>query len=374
MSREIYVGLMSGTSADSIDAVAVDFSKPTPSLIACHEQPLSDALKASITELCQSSDHEIERQGKLDRELGLAFASAVNKLLKDAKLAASDITAIGSHGQTVRHRPPTESRSTHSAFTLQIGDPNTIAFHTGISTVADFRRRDIAAGGQGAPLVPAFHHNVFRHPERSRAIINIGGMANITVLKQDGSVTGFDTGPGNILLDSWIHYQQGKSYDANGDWAASGASQPGLLKYLMEHPFFHLAPPKSTGREDFNLDWLRDVIAEYPQPLAVEDIQATLVELTAHSIADVIVHLGCPIDEVFICGGGAFNGLLMATLEALLHPRVVASTISLGIPPQWVEACAFAWLAKQTLAGLPGNCPAVTGASREVVLGAIYPA
>jgi anhydro-N-acetylmuramic acid kinase len=371
---ELYVGLMSGTSLDGIDAVLLELSidqSPQPRLLAAQTFPLDSSLHEQLQALLQSGTDEIERMGRADRQLGLAFGAAVTSLLQTARVPASAVRAIGSHGQTIRHRPP--GAHAEYPFTLQIGDPSSIAQLTGITTVADFRRRDIAAGGQGAPLVPPFHRAVFKGP-RARAIVNIGGIANVTLLPVDGSVTGFDTGPGNTLMDNWIARHRGATYDRDGAWASGGSVVPELLQRLLATPYFSAAAPKSTGREFFNLTWLEQQIASIGQPPAPIDVQATLVELTARTIADEITALSPTLNEVFVCGGGAYNMLLMQRLEALLHPRQLGSTAQLGIEPEWVEAAAFAWLAQQTLAGRPGNDPAVTGASTPCVLGAIYPA
>jgi len=387
-SGALYVGLMSGTSLDGIDAVLIEFSNQsheiTPRLIAAETFAIPADLRRELIALCQPGDNEIERMGRADRELGIQFAEATRQLLGKAGIEARAIAAIGSHGQTIRHRPtPGPGPDNHRpAFTLQIGDPNTIAQLTRITTVADFRRRDIAAGGQGAPLVPAFHRAIFSG-ERNRIILNIGGMANITALPGKGEpgntvplgfdVLGFDTGPGNTLLDAWINHQRQLDFDRDGAWASSGVVQRDLLDRLLADPFFGAPPPKSTGRELFNLDWLGRHLAQLA-PLAAVDVQATLAELTAVSIRDAIVGLPTASQEVFVCGGGAYNRDLMLRLERLLHPRQLGHTGLLGIAPEWVEAAAFAWLARETLAGRPGNEPAVTGASEYCVLGAIYPA
>jgi anhydro-N-acetylmuramic acid kinase len=368
---ELYIGLMSGTSADGIDAVIVDFANDKPRIIAAAEFPLDDTIKQTIIGLATPSNNEIDTIGELDRKLGILFAGYVNKLLTDNGLNSTDIKAIGSHGQTVRHRPADIAKPDLQAFTLQIGDPNTIAELTGITTVADFRRRDIAAGGQGAPLVPAFHQAIFSNIDKKRAIINIGGMANVTILACDGSTTGYDTGPGNVLMDGWIDRHQGKNYDRNGGWAASGTCSQQLLDELLKHPFFVKLAPKSTGREDFNLAWLDSLLINIT--IAPEDVQATLLELTAITINSELAKQKS-VNEAFICGGGAFNAELMTRLEALAHPIPIQTTANVGIAPEWVEGCAFAWLAKRCLEGLPGNCPAVTGASKQVVLGTICPA
>jgi anhydro-N-acetylmuramic acid kinase len=371
---ELYVGLMSGTSLDGIDAVLIDLHTKhgrQPRLLAAQTFPLPSPLREQLQALCQTGEAEIERMGQTDRLLGLSFGNAVNTLLDTAGVPRSAVRAIGSHGQTIRHRPPGPHQP--YPFTLQIGDPSSIAQLTGITTVADFRRRDIAAGGQGAPLVPPFHRALFAGP-RTRAIVNIGGIANVTLLPIDGSVTGFDTGPGNTLLDNWIARHSGDTYDRDGAWAASGKVAPELLQRLLGDPYFSAVAPKSTGREYFNLAWLERHIADMEISTATADVQATLVELTARTIADEIDRLTPAPHEIFICGGGAYNTHLMLRLEALLHPRQLGSTQLLGIAPEWVEAAAFAWLAQQTLAGKPGNDPAVTGASIYCVLGAIYPA
>jgi len=366
----LYVGLMSGTSLDGIDVVLVELNQP-PRLIAAETYPLLPELRDQLLALCHPGDNEIERLGAVDRQLGLEFGKAVNTLLHAASIPHSAIRAIGSHGQTIRHRPPAPDQT--YPFTLQIGDPTSIAQLTGITTVADFRRRDIAAGGHGAPLVPAFHRAVFGGA-RTRVIANIGGIANITGLFSDGGIIGFDTGPGNTLLDSWIARHRGVTYDANGTWAASGIVVQPLLKSLLTDSYFAQPAPKSSGREHFNLAWLDSHIAGIATPIEPADVQATLAELTAASIAEAIASLPGAASEVFVCGGGAYNNHLMVRLEALLHPRQLGSTAQLGISPEWVEATAFAWLAQQTLAGKPGNEPAVTGAENYCILGAIYPA
>ncbi len=366
---DLYAGLMSGSSLDAIDAVLVRFD-PGPELIAHHSHPLPPALVAQIDALTRPGDDELKRLGVADVELGNCFADAVLALLDQAGVAASAVRAIGSHGQTVRHEPRPPHR--HS---LQIGDPNLIAERTGISTVADFRRRDMAAGGQGAPLVPAFHRAMLHDPVRDRVVLNIGGIANLTLLPAaaDAPVSGFDTGPGNALMDAWIQQHQGRPYDQGGAWAASGQVQPEPLTRLLDEAYFHEAPPKSTGRDYFNLDWLErgwpDVSAWRPA-----DVQATLLELTAFTIADAIRQTAADSCEVLVCGGGLHNTRLMQRLQERLPEQTLRSTASCGLEPDWVEAMAFAWLAHQTLQRQPGNVPAVTGARHAVILGAIYPA
>ncbi len=356
---------MSGTSLDSIDAALVSFDQNQYSIIDTLEHHIPDELRSELIRLCSPGDNEIERLGEADRQLASAFTHAVTTLLERNQLKPQDIAAIGSHGQTIRHRP----QATHP-FTLQIGDPNTIAFETGITTVADFRRKDIAAGGQGAPLAPTFHRAVFSSSQHNRAIINIGGMANITYLNANGQHLGFDTGPGNILLDSWIQKTQQKKYDTKGQWASSGSIIKPLLEKLLADPFFAKPIPKSTGREDFNLEFIEQGINS--NNYAAEDVQATLLELTTQSITQALNQLPEPVNEIYICGGGAYNTQLMLRLEALTHPTIVASTQQLGIAPEWIEAAAFAWLAKQTLEKKSGNLMNVTGANCETILGAIY--
>lgn len=377
MSQASYfIGLMSGTSADAIDAALVDLSTSTPQLIATISHPLDTQTRSNILALCNPGADEIDRMGAMDIELARLFANAALALIEHAKINAADVIAIGSHGQTIRHRPPqagTADKQRQAGFTLQIGDPNTIAQLTGITTVADFRRRDMAALGQGAPLVPAFHRAIFQSPNHHRAIVNIGGMANITWLPTKGQTTGYDTGPGNVLLDSWIGQHLAKRFDANGDWAASGAINSQLLAQLLKHPFFNQSAPKSTGRETFNSEWLEQNLAQLPSSLKPEDVQATLLALTAQTIAAEIKCLAADeFVEVVVCGGGAFNTKLLASIQAQLGNAAVSSSSTLGIDPQWIEAMAFAWLAQQTLAKRPSNLCAVTGAQQEVILGGVY--
>lgn len=350
---------------DSIDAALVELSKSNCKLLSSLEHKIPTELRQNIINLCQPGDNEIERLGVADKQIAKEFSNAVNQLLEQSPYDKNHIIAIGSHGQTIRHQPDQQE-----PFTLQIGDPNTIAFETGITTVADFRRKDIAAGGQGAPLAPAFHQHIFSSTKTNRAIINIGGISNISFLPADGEATGYDTGPGNVLMDSWIQKNKQQNYDNNGEWAASGKILTELLALMLNDTFFSLNAPKSTGRELFNLAWLNSKIKN--KNYKPEDIQSTLLELTAQSINNEVKKLPAMVNEIYICGGGAFNTTLMQRLETIIHPAILASTETLGIRPEWVEACAFAWLAKQTLQQLPSNLPAVTGASKSVVLGAIY--
>ncbi|SDK49194.1 anhydro-N-acetylmuramic acid kinase [Microbulbifer yueqingensis] len=368
---ELYVGLMSGTSVDCIDAVLVDFSEensPRPHILATLGHPIPGALRDAILALCAPGPSELDRAGQLDSQLGRLFAEATLALLERAGITPEQVTAIGSHGQTVRHRPP---GTVAHPFTMQLGDPNTIATLSGIATVADFRRRDMALGGQGAPLMPAFHRAAFATAENDRAVVNIGGMANITELRADGGIRGYDTGPGNALLDYWIGLHRSQPFDRDGAWAASGRANPELLNRLMADPYFSAPPPKSTGREAFNATWLERACEGLE--LAPADVQATLAEVTAASIADAVRSFANG-GELLICGGGARNSDLMQRLQRRLPTWSIASTGDYGIEADWLEAVGFAWLARQTMRGLPGNCPGVTGAARETVLGGIYPA
>ena len=372
VTHNLFIGLMSGTSVDAIDSALVNCQADGVSLLATHEHPIPAAMRERIQAISHSGEQEIERTGILDRELGMLFAQATQALLEQANVPARDIKAIGSHGQTIRHRPPSATPAGVPAFTLQIADPNTIAELTGITTVADFRRRDIAAGGEGAPLAPAFHAAEFADNTCNRAIVNIGGIANATLLQGDTLLQGFDTGPGNTLLDLWVARHRGEPCDRNGEWAATGTVQTTLLEALLKHEYLALSGPRSTGKEAFNMDWLDRQLAAFPDTGPV-DIQATLAQFTTESIALGIAGSGLAVQEMYVCGGGAHNMDLMHRLQTRLAPTSVATTAVLGMDPDWVEAVTFAWLAQRTLDGLAGNAPAVTGASGERVLGAIYP-
>lgn len=365
----LYIGLMSGTSADGIDAALVDFSGAKPALIASHYLPYTPELRDKIFSLSLKGENEIQRMGELDFILGKKFADAVRELLAKHGIESTSIKAVGSHGQTIRHFPHAPHR-----FSLQIGDPNTIAAETKILTVADFRRKDIALGGQGAPLVPAFHQHVFSARDTNRAIVNIGGIANITLLSRQNAekVVGFDTGPGNCLMDAWIQKHLNEAHDANGDWATKGTIHPQLLKRLLSDIYFQLPPPKSTGREHFNLVWLQKHLDALNVTIPPESVQATLADLTARTIITAIRQYFSE-GEILICGGGAHNQFLMTRLKGLAQPHFgLDTTLKYGVHPDWVEAMAFAWLAKQTINHQPGNLPAVTGAKRSGVLGGIY--
>lgn len=364
MSDDVYIGLMSGTSADGVDAVLVQFMQHEPlelKIIGHHEQSFSNDLRESIHSFRSSGPSELERLGRLDRQLGEIFADVVNALLVQCGRDSAEIRAIGSHGQTIRHQPHGDH-----PFTVQIGDPNTIAERTGITTVADFRRRDVAAGGQGAPLVPAFHHALVSPTEKNTAIINIGGIANITVLRPGDVPRGWDTGPGNTLLDSWIQRQKDARFDVGGGWAATGNIDTALLNKLLAEDYFGRSAPKSTGPEFFNLEWLNAFLSGRERP---EDVQRTLIALTAMTIADALNAEG--IQQSYVCGGGAFNTLLTDELGHLLNGSL-HSTQELGVHEQLMEAAAFAWLAAQRLSSKPGNVPTATGAAGLRTLGAIY--
>ena len=366
----LYIGLMSGTSMDGVDVAIVDFSKIQPKVIAFHTFCYPKSLLVSLNSLCEPSCDETVKMGHADRAIATHCALAINKLLEHVNLHASQIMAIGSHGQTIRHHP-----SGQMGFTTQIGDPNTIAVLTGIDVIADFRRKDVALGGQGAPLAPAFHQAVFRHSHHSRIILNIGGIANITYIPKDveQQVVGFDTGPGNTLMDGWSQRHLKKSYDENGRWAAQGSRDCELLKCLMSDPFFDLPYPKSTGRETFNLEWLDGHLNNLSHFCSAESVQTTLAQLSSCTIAKHI-NLFDDVEEVFVCGGGARNDFLMECLENELHEADLATTEQLGMSPDAVEAVAFAWLAYAYHNNIAGNLPSVTGASRPAVLGGLYKA
>ncbi|MGB5326067.1 MAG: anhydro-N-acetylmuramic acid kinase [Pseudomonadales bacterium] len=373
---ELYIGLMSGTSVDGIDAALVDLSRARPHLITTHCEPIAKELRKRIAALCTPGDYEIDRLGPLDRELGACFADATSQLLRKANLTADSIKAIGSHGQTVRHRPP--ASAAEPGFTLQIGDPNVIAEHTGICTVADFRRRNIAAGGQGAPLAPAFHAAIAPHSIQSCVFLNLGGIANITSIFKGELRTGFDTGPANGLMDAWIELHRGVRYDRNGEWAASGNVNAALLDALQTHPYFSLPAPKSTGRETFNLAWLQNTLSDSIKTLDANDVQATLVQLGCKTITRAIAALDHSPDAVFACGGGAHNIFFMEQLRGALQEKLphckLADTSELGIAPDWIEACAFAWLAQCHIEGRRVALQRATGATHDAILGARFEA
>ncbi|WP_434990351.1 anhydro-N-acetylmuramic acid kinase [Xanthomonas melonis] len=367
----LYLGLMSGTSADGIDAALVRFADANHrrcELVAGTTVPWAPALRDRLVALGQGAETVcIDALGRLDAEVGLAFAAAANQLIAETGVPRERIRAIGSHGQTIRHRP-----NGNPAFTWQIGDASRIAEHTGITTAADFRRRDVAAGGQGAPLMPAFHLAMLGTANEDRAVLNLGGIGNLTLIPRDGTVLGFDTGPANALLDSWCQQQHGTAFDAEGAFAASGRVDAALLQALLADPWFALAPPKSTGREQFHLAWVMQAMGEArPSPA---DVQATLLELTAATVTEALLRLQPQTRRVLVCGGGVRNPVLMARLAARLPDVVVESSARHGLDPDYLEAMGFAWLAAELLAARPANLPAVTGAAGPRLLGAIHPA
>ncbi len=373
MNKSLYVGLMSGTSLDAIDAALIACRNRDIAVIECLEHSIPVSIRQRIADLSSPGPNEIEDMGCLDREMGQLFAHATLALLEQAGEAAQNITAIGSHGQTIRHRPRSAGHTGKQSFSLQIGDPNTIAELTGITTVADFRRRDIAAGGEGAPLAPAFHAAAFAEAGTDRAIINIGGIANASLLGGRELLSGFDTGPGNTLMDHWTERKKGQHYDEGGSWAAGGEVDRQLLQKLLQHPYLKISGPRSTGKESFNLSWLCSYCPEVDS-LNPQNVQATLSEFTAATIAMGLKSNPVNITEAYICGGGAHNTDLMQRLARVLQIDKLDTTTALGIHPDWVEATAFAWLAQQTLQGIAGNSPVVTGAVGARVLGGIFPA
>lgn len=368
-----YIGLMSGTSMDGVDGVLVELpADGTPMhMLAVTHQAFPDDLRSAGLALQAAGDNEIVREAMLAKQLAELYANCVHTLQSALQQhdAGAKVQAVGVHGQTIRHRP-------ELGYTRQTNQPALLAELTGIDVIADFRSRDVAAGGQGAPLVPAFHRAVFGRAGVCRVVVNIGGMSNISILHADGHTSGFDTGPGNVLMDAWIHHHQQQDYDRDGAWAQQGQVDAALLTALMDEAFLRLAPPKSTGRDLFHLPWLQQKLQRFAA-LAPVDVQATLCQLTAISIADAIRQYAADVSEIYVCGGGALNPCLMAMLrKALATPRPVpvASTQVLGVSPMHVEALAFAWLAQRFVLRLPGNLPEVTGAKGLRVLGALYPA
>lgn len=362
-----FIGVMSGTSLDGVDAVLAAINENIVAQQASLSYPIPVNLKEDILAICQGQQLTLSQLGRLDTRLGRLFSDAVLALMRQQNLQPEDIVAIGCHGQTVWHEPTGDA-----PHTMQIGDNNQIAAHTGVTVVGDFRRRDMALGGQGAPLVPAFHQALLAHPVERRMVLNIGGIANLSLLVPGQPVRGYDTGPGNMLMDAWIWRQCGKPYDKDAQWASEGKVLLPLLQDMLSDPWFALPAPKSTGREYFNYGWLEKHLARYAN-LRGQDVQATLTELTAVTISEqVLLSGGC--ERLLVCGGGARSPLLMVRLAALLPGTEVTTTDDAGISGDDMEALAFAWLAWRTLAGLPGNLPSVTGASEATILGAIYPA
>jgi anhydro-N-acetylmuramic acid kinase len=366
-----YIGLMSGTSMDGVDAALVRFGDHHCDIISTHRGPYPVSLRADLRRAAHNPETcTVDSLGSMDHWVADCFCRAALTVAANSKVDKALINAIGSHGQTIRHQP-------HAArpFTLQIGDPNRIAATTGITTVADFRRRDIALGGEGAPLAPAFHQWLFADSDSSCVVLNIGGIANVTVLAdQPDATTGFDTGPGNTLLDAWINEHQSKAYDDGGAWADSGEVIQPLLQTMLADPYLSAAPPKSTGFEYFNLPWLRQTIAQcsFRTPPQGNDIQATLAEFTAQSIAQAIRKHAPRAPNVMVCGGGVHNQDLMSRIAKNMRGVSVSSTEAFGLDPDWVEAAAFAWLAMRTIHRRPGNLPSVTGATHPTVLGGLF--
>ncbi|WP_105660499.1 anhydro-N-acetylmuramic acid kinase [Cronobacter dublinensis] len=362
-----YIGVMSGTSLDGVDVVLAAIDEHMVAQQASLSWPMPQAIKTAILDICQGQPLTLSQLGRLDNQLGCLFAEAVNALMQQQNLNPEDVMAIGCHGQTVWHEPT--GSAPHS---MQIGDNNQIVARTGVCVVGDFRRRDMALGGQGAPLVPAFHQALLAHPTERRMVLNIGGIANLSLLFPGQPVKGFDTGPGNMLMDAWIWRQQGKPYDKDGEWAASGTVVRPLLQQMLSDPYFSAPAPKSTGREYFNYGWIERQLSLFAG-LSAQDVQATLLELTASTISRE-VQLSGGAERLMICGGGGRNPRLVARLAALLPGTEVSSTDEMGIRGDDMEALAFAWLAYRTLSGEPGNLPSVTGAREASVLGAIFPA
>ena len=366
----MYIGLMSGTSLDGVDGVLADFSQEKMAVVGHASAPLAPDLRAELLALNTPGPNELHHAALAGNALALAYADVVHTLLHRSGIPASAVQAIGAHGQTVRHRP---QEFDGTGYTLQLNNPSLLAERTGIAVVADFRSRDVAAGGQGAPLVPAFHRGMFGRAGKTVLVLNIGGISNLSVLDADGSVQGFDCGPGNALMDHWCQLHTGQSFDRDGAWAAQGTVLPDLLATLLQEPFLHQPPPKSTGRDLFNPAWLADKLAAHSQARPV-DVQATLTELTASACATSALSYGKNSNTLAVCGGGALNTHLMRRLQALSHSASVVPTNALGLPALQVEAAAFAWLARQTVLGQTGSLQSVTGAQGARVLGAVYPA
>jgi len=368
VSQKAFIGLMSGTSMDGVDGVLAYFTGSRVEVLASTHIVMPEDLRTACLALNQPGQDELHHAAIASIKLSHWYAEAVKQLLDQAQFASKDIAAIGCHGQTVRHQP-------RAGYTLQLVNGALLAELTGITSIVDFRSRDIAAGGQGAPLVPAFHQAVFGSPHHARGIVNIGGFSNLSALRPDCAPIGFDCGPGNALLNAWIFRHQGLQFDSGGAWASTGTLNMPLFNALMGHPFFKQPPPRSTGREDFHLNWLDAILIEtHTYSLPPEDIQRTLLELTARTITDAILQFTPELEEVYLCGGGTFNLALVKRLKSLLSPRHVKATGQIGVPEDQVEALAFAWLAQRTVMGEAGNLSSVTGARGARILGAIYPA
>ncbi len=367
MEQRLFIGVLSGTSIDAIDAVIVDLASDIPKVIASHSHAIPHLVQKHLQTLCQSPQGSLDDIGKLDLALGTLFAQAIQQLLKKARISAKSIEAIGSHGQNIRHCP-------EDNFTLQIGNPHVITQITGITTVADFRRSDVALGGQGAPLSPIFHEHCFRHETITRAILNLGGIANITLLKPGQPTQGFDTGPANTLMDRWVHQHKKLPYDHMGEWASSGSVHALLLEHLLKDSYFSKQPPKSTGREYFNIHWLEGYLKGLPHSPKAEDVQSTLAALTAKSVKLSLEQSYITSGELYICGGGIHNQHLMGLLQKECQNFTVMDVENLGINADWLEAVLFAWLAKQAMEGKKLDLRAITGASKATNYGIIYPA
>ncbi|MBY5945266.1 anhydro-N-acetylmuramic acid kinase [Photobacterium rosenbergii] len=382
MARELYIGVMSGTSLDGVDTALVAFEtgpeagdepqaeqSSRPELLATDAFPMPDSLKSALLDVCMGQETNLKQIGQLDHQLGHLFADAVNQLLDKAGIEPSEVTAVGNHGQTVFHQPDGDY-----PFTMQLGDANIVAAKTGITTVADFRRKDMALGGQGAPLVPAFHKGLFSQQDSTTVVLNIGGIANISVLQPGQPVIGYDTGPGNMLMDAWVYLHHGQKYDKDGAFAASGTVNPALLAELMADPYLSRPYPKSTGREHYNLPWLEGQLNDLDEDVLEPDVQATLLQFTAQTIAEQVARFAKGHQpQLLVCGGGGNNPQLMQRLAELLPDWSVGNTRDAGIDPDYMEAMAFAWLARQRIHGLPSNVPEVTGASALASLGVVYP-
>ena len=361
-----YIGLMTGTSMDAVDAVLVDIRHgQTTRLVGSHEQPLSDEFRASINQACDASQDSVDSVARLDLQLADLYAESIHSLLEQSSIKAEQIVAIGSHGQTIRHCPDCEP-----AYTVQIGNAARLVELTGITTVNNFRQRDMAAGGQGAPLAPLFHHHLFSQLDRTIVCINLGGIANISILRANGEIEGCDTGPANTLMDQWIMHHQQQRYDENAAWASSGSINQLLLEKLLEEPWLKRPAPKSTGPELFNLGWLTPYLDD--SDASPVDVQRTLCEFSAMTIANAITSNASDAQAVVLCGGGVYNPLLVERIQHHLPNLPISDSNLSGIKPEWIEACMFGWLAYRTLNGLAGNVPRVTGASHEVILGAIH--
>ena len=366
MAGELFIGLMSGTSLDGVDAALVKFNdQDNPQVLQTHFIAYPATLRSALLTLQHPTENELENSALLANQLSQLYAQAVHELLQGANVSSNTVTAIGCHGQTIRHRP-------ELGFTMQIGNAALLAELTKINVVSDFRSRDIASGGQGAPLVPVFHQAMFASETQNRAIVNIGGIANITYLPTSGRLLGFDSGPGNMLLDMWIKHHLNLEYDANGNWARSGAVIHELLNKMLEDPYFSMAPPKSTGRDLFNAHWLNLHLNH--NSYAPEDVARTLTALSATSIYQAVSDFCGDVQQIYLCGGGAKNSLLIEELTACMPETPILNTDVLGVGTDWAEAIAFAWLAKQCIHGVAINLSAVTGAGGPRVLGAVYPA